>query len=250
MDPVLELVERSNQRGGRMLSVIDLIRAETLTRRETCWLLARIEQGSSWLVGARPGGAGKTTVMSALLAMLPEGEKVRLTVPGSGWEKSAPGDCIVAYELNHGGYEGYIWGNDVKQLARLAASGCRVVANLHADTLAEAIMQIVSQNDAAPKDFPGFGMFIPIQVGGMLSARRRVGSISYFTDGEWRTFDPSTPPPTREETIGGFLDQCLRQDIFAVAEVRAAWGEWRKQNVDVKINYLKGSKLFKGVNVT
>ena len=61
-DPVIELVNRSHQRGGRMLSVVDLVAADTLTMEQACWLLVRILDGSSWLVGANPGGAGKTAV--------------------------------------------------------------------------------------------------------------------------------------------------------------------------------------------
>ena len=51
-----------------MLSVVDLLEAGTLSPAQAAWLLRRILRGSSWLVGAGPGGAGKTTVMSALLA--------------------------------------------------------------------------------------------------------------------------------------------------------------------------------------
>ena len=68
-----------------MLSVVDLLEAGTLTEPQAAWLLARILQGSSWLVGARPGGAGKTTVMAALLAMVPQGARVWLSNRGSGW---------------------------------------------------------------------------------------------------------------------------------------------------------------------
>lgn len=166
MDPVLETVARSNQRGGRMLSVVDLIEAGTLTVAQSAWLLARIEEGASWMVGARPGGAGKTTVMSALLAMLPAGEPVRLTNPGTGWEQSRPGECVVAYEISPGYYDAYVWGPDVARLAALAAAGCRVVTNLHADTLEEARAQIVEENGAAADHFAALDIFIPLVVTG------------------------------------------------------------------------------------
>ena len=113
MDPILEIVERSNQRSERMLSVVDLIEARTLEAPFAAWLIGRIRDGASWLVGARPGGAGKTTVMSALLAMLPPlapGRAIRLAVRGTGWERSVAGDCVVAFEIGSGPYEAYIWG--------------------------------------------------------------------------------------------------------------------------------------------
>lgn len=36
MDPILKIVNGSNQRGGRMLSIMDLLRAETFTETQVC----------------------------------------------------------------------------------------------------------------------------------------------------------------------------------------------------------------------
>ena len=55
-------INRCNQRGGRMLSVVDLIEAGTMTRDMAAYSLAAIGSGASFMVGAPPGGAGKTTV--------------------------------------------------------------------------------------------------------------------------------------------------------------------------------------------
>ena len=66
-----EELNRCNQRGGRMLSVFDLITAKTLDLDLAAYLMARISKGSSFMVGSVPGGAGKTTVMCALLNFLP-----------------------------------------------------------------------------------------------------------------------------------------------------------------------------------
>lgn len=56
-------IERCNQRGGRMLSIVDLIEAGTMTRELAAYSLAAIGAGASFMVGALPGGAGKTTVI-------------------------------------------------------------------------------------------------------------------------------------------------------------------------------------------
>ena len=66
-------INRCNQRGGRMLSVVDLIEAGTMTAELAAYCLAAIGQGASFMVGAMPGGAGKTTVMGALLNFVPAG---------------------------------------------------------------------------------------------------------------------------------------------------------------------------------
>ncbi|MCX7045409.1 MAG: hypothetical protein NTX50_08005 [Candidatus Sumerlaeota bacterium] len=232
-DPVIEAANRSNQRGGRMLSVIDLLEAETLTLSQTAWLLARIEEGASWMVGAKPGGAGKTAVMSALLTMLPAGEKIRLTNPGTGWERAAPGECVVAYELSPGAYDAYIWGDDVRRLAHLAATGRRIVTNLHADTLEEARRQIVSECGAAPEDFAAFDIFIPISLrreAGAYSSRRRVEEIFYSeSDSQWRALETQSDPPPREKSIANFLMDCRQSALRRIEQVRPAWLKWRAQ---------------------
>ena len=63
----VEEINRCNQRGGRMLSIVDLIDAGTVDKSIAAYFLAVISKGKSFLVGAKPGGAGKTTVMGALL---------------------------------------------------------------------------------------------------------------------------------------------------------------------------------------
>lgn len=64
-------IYRCNQRGGRMLSVVDLIEAGILGEELAAYCLAAIGQGASFMVGAMPGGARKTTVMGALLTFVP-----------------------------------------------------------------------------------------------------------------------------------------------------------------------------------
>jgi len=232
MDPVIAVINRSNQRGGRMFSIIDLLDAGTLTRGQLCWLLARIEKGSSWLVGARPGGAGKTTVMSALLGTLPAGETVRLANPGTGWEDSRSGDCIVAYEIGRGSYDAYIWGHDLVRMTELGQAGCRIVTNLHADTLDQAREQIAHQCGAGEEGLCAFDLFIPISTsGGPWSPHRIVTILQFCEQGCWRSYDDQETAPTRRETaIGAFLDDCLANDLRTVGSVRKAWLVWRESN--------------------
>lgn len=161
-DPVLKAINGSNQRGGRMLSVVDLVEAGTLDMPQAAHLVARIEGGASWLVGAQPGGAGKTTIMSALLAMLPANEPVWVAGADPHWDSARPGECIVAYEISPGPFHGYIWGGKVRLMAQRGPAGCRLVANLHADTIAEARQQIVGDCGASEEGFLAFGLFLPI----------------------------------------------------------------------------------------
>ena len=60
-----------------MLSLVDLIEAGTLDLALAAYLAAAMRSGASLLVGARPGGAGKTAVMCALLNFLPNQTSIR-----------------------------------------------------------------------------------------------------------------------------------------------------------------------------
>ena len=233
---VLSVATRSNQRGGRMLSVVDLLDAGTLTVFQTAWLLSRVLQGSSWLVGAKPGGAGKTTVMSALLAMAPRGAQVWLANRGSGWQKCKPGDYIVSYELSPGFYDAYIWGQDVRRMTELGTAGCRIVSNLHADTLEEARAQIVNECGAREEGFQAFQIFVPLVLkGSRFTFTPVVEQILYVHEGEWRRLDreeldhstaasPGFSP--QEIKIVEFLTSCINRNIRLIEDVREQWLEW------------------------
>jgi hypothetical protein len=230
-DPVISIVNRGNQRGGRALSVVDLIDAGTLSRRQTAWLLDRILDGSSWLVGAKPGGAGKTTIMSALLAMIPAPRAIRAAAPGTGWEKSAPGDCVVAYEVSAGPYDGYVWGEDVRRLTELGLAGCRIVSNLHADTLEQARSQIVDECGASEKGLAACGIFLPIALSGVdWGAHRSVERLFYSVNGVWQVIEDEPRLDARAKEIALLLTECQRRKLCTCEDVRLAWLEWLGHN--------------------
>jgi hypothetical protein len=232
-DPVLEAVNRSNQRGGRMLSLVDLIDAETLTVEMAAWATERIERGASFLVGANPGGAGKTAIMGALLTMLPSGESVHVTRTGGfgfrrgesdGWRTAGPGACLVAYEISPASFEAYIWGTELQQFIERGRAGARLVANLHADTLAEARDQIVNDNGVPPAGFDTFDFFVPITLGGGFSRRSRmVEQIDYRTDDGWTRISRAPTLSERGQEIAAFLERCAREDVRRVEDVRQRW---------------------------
>jgi hypothetical protein len=225
MDPVLAAVNRANQRGGRMLSVVDLLEAGTLDPAQAAWLVARVTQGSSWLVGARPGGAGKTTVMAALLAMLPAGQRVRLTLARGGWREARPGETVVCYELSPGLYDAYLWGPEARRLTELGTAGCRIVANLHADTLEEARRQVVGDCGATEEGFQAFGLFLPLRLTGTrLQPLPVLKEIHWAQDGRWNLCQG--PPPlagSLEREAAAFLESCRERGLYSVEKVRAAW---------------------------
>lgn len=137
----IQTIERLNQRGGRMLSVVDLVAAGSLSLQAAAYLLYRIRRGASFLTAANPGGAGKTAVMGALLALTPPGavlREIRSARDLRDWRTDP--ECPtwhVCQELGAGMIPGYLWGNSIPAYFALRGAGSYLATNLHADTLEE-----------------------------------------------------------------------------------------------------------------
>ncbi len=131
-----------------MLSVVDLLNAGTVTPRFLAYMVQALEKGVSFLVGARPGAAGKTTVMAALLGLVPGGELLQ-SIAGPG-DLPNPQDStdilsrktLICHEIGRGRWYGYLWGSPVRHYLNLASQGYRIASNLHADSLPEIIDQL------------------------------------------------------------------------------------------------------------
>ena len=66
------LNELSHSRDGESpLSFSDLIDRGTFDLELAAWLMSHVSRGASFIVGAGPGGVGKTTTMRSLLSLAP-----------------------------------------------------------------------------------------------------------------------------------------------------------------------------------
>jgi len=175
----LREIERLNQRGGRALSIIDLIADGTLTAQMAALCWQAVLGGAGFLTGAVPGGAGKTTLMAGLLAFLPPGERI-VTVSDRSVIRSALADAfagpatLLAHEIGSGRWFGYIWGRDAADFFSLAGPGVRCVTCLHADD-AEQAWGILAPLGVAREGFESVSLQLFMHVdrrGGRL--RRRV----------------------------------------------------------------------------
>ncbi len=182
----MEAIEQLNQRGGRTLTVVDLIRAGTIDcAMAACGMRAMAEDGAL-LTGAVPGGAGKTTLMAAMLHFLPPDVPIVTVDHPSVVAEAGPGPaCYLAHEIGSGHWYGYIWGGDVARYFGLIGEGRRIASCLHADTL-EQMRDILCSPPlrVAPEAFGHVDvlMFMAVRRG-LRSVTRRVATL-YEADGE------------------------------------------------------------------
>lgn len=169
IDNVVREINRCNQRGGRMLSVVDLIGAGTLPLDLAAYLSSEVYSGTSFLVGALPGGAGKSAVMGALLACAPRG--CRLIPTDDPQELSSPPTCTpdsprcyVCHEIGDGPYYAYLWGSDARAFFGLPRVGHQIATNLHADTYEQCRAQLCAENGVPPDLFQSVRIHIYLRV--------------------------------------------------------------------------------------
>jgi len=191
-------LNRCNQRGGRMLSIFDLLEAGTLDLDLAAYLMARITEGASFMVGARPGGAGKTTVMCALLNLIPpDCEIVAATAAavrdGSRTERRngrprldgavARRCCYVCHEIGSGPYFAYLWNSDLRAYCALSTKGHILATNLHADDLDEAREPVCGENRVPLSHFNAFHLALFLRMEGRFSGSRRWVEKVYASNG-------------------------------------------------------------------
>ncbi|MEW6356774.1 MAG: hypothetical protein AB1696_10630 [Planctomycetota bacterium] len=173
-----------NQRGGRMLSLVDLIEAGTMSNEMCAFCLCAIANGASFLTAARPGGVGKTTVLAVLLGFLPPEVKIVTVDSGAVIAKAKSEDpsipkCYLPHELGSGMWYGYIWGEDVADLFTLKEGNRRIASCIHVDAIGEMEGVLTSPPlNVTEEHFLDleFALFMTME-GGHLRSKRRVCSL-------------------------------------------------------------------------
>jgi hypothetical protein len=180
-------LDRCNQRGRRMLSIFDLLDAQTLDLDLAAYLMARISTGASFMVGASPGGAGKTTVMCALLNLMPLDIPIIAATPQAvrkASQQEAPEkSCYLCHEISPGHYYAYLWSEELRRYCSLFEKNHMLVTNLHADDLDEAREQICSDNQVPLDYMHQFELCIFLGYSHYFSPSRRIEKV-YSGDGK------------------------------------------------------------------
>lgn len=151
-----------------MLSVFDLLAAKTLDLDLAAYLMARISKGASFMVGSIPGGAGKTTVMCALLNFVPADIPLIAATPEAVHEvvnaKVQSHACYVCHEIGSGYYFAYLWADELRAYCRLSEKGHILATNLHADNLKQAKDQVCNTNGVPGEHFNKFELLIFLRI--------------------------------------------------------------------------------------
>ena len=148
-------IEGLNQRGGRTLSIVDLIQANTVNVEMAAYFFSMAALGASFLTAARPGGAGKTTLLGCLLNFLSPGTRiVTASDPGvlrrvQKLENDAS-VCLLAHEIGSGPWFAYIWGEHVREFFEAISHSCSVASCIHADTIDELQSILTSPELSVP----------------------------------------------------------------------------------------------------
>ncbi len=170
-----------------MLSVFDLLAAKTLDLDLAAYLMARISNGSSFMVGSVPGGAGKTTVMCSLLNFVLVDVPLIAATPQEVYKVSksatSPRACYICHEIGSGPYFAYLWSDALRAYCGLSENGHMLATNLHADDLEEARDQVCVDNGVRRELFNRFELLIFLRIEGTyLKTHRRIEKV-YSSDG-------------------------------------------------------------------
>lgn len=233
-------LDRCNQRGGRMLSVFDLLADETVDLDLAAFLMARISRGASLMVGAVPGGAGKTTVMCALLNLVPADVDLVAATPEAvcraARTKQPKRACFVCHEIGAGPYYAYLWDQALRQYCGLFERGHILATNLHADDMEETRDQVCELNGVPIRHFHHFDLLIFLRVErsfGRLGRHVSEVCVSDGHSGHAPVYDADRDPALRLDAVTclnetylracrAFLERTLAGRVRTIEQTRRA----------------------------
>jgi len=229
-------ISRCNQRGGRMLSLPDLLEAGTVQRDIAAYCIAAVSAGHSFLVGASPGGAGKTTVMGAMLTFVAPHLRLEAATPEAMANSDSLRRCWICHEIGPGPFYAYLWGEPLRAWFRLAEDGAMLASNLHADTMEEVRRQVVRANGVRPESLRRIGCVLFLSVRRAAHGVVREVSEVYESDGARDHFllwsravgnvaASALVTSERLRWASGVLDRLVSDRARTIEEVRSVFVE-------------------------
>ncbi len=159
-------------------SLPDLVNRGVLDLELAGWLVAQVSGGASYIVGAGPGGVGKSTTMRSFLSFVPGHLPYAVALPGEITGLTAGPSCVVSHELSSHPPSSYLWGQDLRDFFGLSEQGHQLVGNMHTDSLEETRDQVCSQNDVPATRFQALNLLIFIGIEGAEPGAGRIKDTS------------------------------------------------------------------------
>jgi type IV secretory pathway ATPase VirB11/archaellum biosynthesis ATPase len=151
------------------LSIVQIMQSGTLPPRLAAALWLGLERGASIILAAEPPGAGKTTIMTALLALAPP-EMVAYFTRGWGetFELPPPNDAYPTYIMVNEMSDHlpvYSWGPYVVRTFELLNDGYSLCTTLHAETVDEVLEQLELDNGVPRTHLANLTFVVPLVIG-------------------------------------------------------------------------------------
>ena len=148
------------------LSILDLIESRTLDFKLAGLLWLIMETRASLLVASAPVYAGKTTLLHALLDLLPpeqplyslKGFAETFVFPNLHKPESV---YLVSEEISNHQYE-YLWGQQVQKTFRLMRQGYRLGSTIHASTIQDVAYIFYGYLNVPLADIANLGVIVTL----------------------------------------------------------------------------------------
>ena len=237
-------------REERHHSLLDLVDLAMFDIELAAWLVSHVSRGASYVVGAGPGGIGKTTTMRALLSFVPGRLPFTIALPGQVAGFDGVPSCVISHELSHHPPPAYLWDQDLRDFFALTGHGHMLVGNMHADELEEVHCQVCVTNGVSEDLFRALSLVVFVRIEGVdtssgrikdTSSRRYVNEI-WYSDGSsaheavfscGSGLSSNAPrDPAYEVLCRQFLVESIDSDIRTVGEIRRSFLDWSQRLSD------------------
>ncbi len=171
------------------LSIVEIMQAGTLPPRLAAAFWLGLERGASFVLAADPPGAGKTTILTALLAFAPPDTVAYFTRGwGETFELPPPSDAYPTYIMVNEMSDHlpvYSWGPYVVRVFELLGDGYSLCTTMHADTVEGVIEQLQEEVGVPRADLARLTFVVPLAIGQREGGPlRRVLDVGLLGDGK------------------------------------------------------------------